>query len=126
MGERIEVKVKSTDLRLVSQEWEGLNVSGSVTLSFYCPRCHLPILTTLNYHGEHPSDTMRKCDYCDEPYTVNNTISLSPHVGGRDEVETIIEMQPLVERARQSLREAGRKLGDISDFGDLEPKDIPL
>jgi hypothetical protein len=99
MGKRIEVLVENIDLHLKTSDGK-LGAIGTVNLSFNCPSCHMRVKTVLNYQGEHPADTERKCEYCEEPYYIANDISILPHVGDREEVEINKQMKPIVDRAK--------------------------
>lgn len=100
MSQRIETIVEDVDLKLKTTHGQQFGVYGKLTVSFECPKCYGRVRTVLNYEGENPSDTERKCEFCEEPYTITNTISIIPHVGDSGEVEINKQMKPIIDRIK--------------------------
>lgn len=101
MGNRIEAIVEDVDLRLKITGGQSFRAYGIVTLSFQCPKCYKTTRTVLNYQGEHPADTERKCEHCEEPYSVTNTISIIPDIGDREVVNINKQMKPIIDRIKK-------------------------
>ncbi|MBU4086377.1 MAG: hypothetical protein KKB21_02250 [Nanoarchaeota archaeon] len=101
MGNRIEAFVGNVNLHLVTTHGKPLEVVGTVTLNFECPKCYDRVETTLRYHGKHPDDTERKCKGCGEPYSVINTISITPEIGDRGVVEINRQMKPVLDKIKK-------------------------
>jgi hypothetical protein len=97
---KIETIVEDVDLKLKTTQGQQFGVYGKLTVSFECPKCYNRVKAVLDYQGEHPSDTERKCEFCEEPYTITNTISIVPHVGNSGEVEINRQMKPIIDRIK--------------------------
>lgn len=100
---RIEVEVNNTNIQLKTIEGK-MKAFGEIALSFHCTECHGLCKPTLKYDGKHP-EPKYNCEHCGEKYLIENTISVIPRIGGKEEVELHDKTKSIINKRKSEYQE---------------------